>query len=123
MAPPGAPPASGPINAIASSAAAKVEHHFSVPVSNKPVQHLVARPNKPIEIAAKGTLKRVRVKSIRHSDCIEVGHDRFDEIVSEFLGKVADGHLVSITPFTYTHAEHGGDRLVTDYGVLIVYKG
>jgi hypothetical protein len=108
---------------MATSAAAKVEHHFSVPVSNKPVTQLVARQTKIAEVSAKGAALRVRVKTIRHSDCIEVGHDRFDEIVSDFIGKTGDTNIVSLTPITYTHTEHGGDRLVTDYGLVIVYKG
>jgi hypothetical protein len=121
-APPGPLPGSGPINAIATSAAAKIEHHFSVPVSDKPVEALVARTNKTVEPVVSGT-KRVRVKTIRHSDCIEVGRDRFDEVVSEFIGKIGDTNVVSISPINYTHTEHGGDRLVTDYGLVIVYKG
>jgi uncharacterized protein YlaI len=111
-----------PINAIASSAAAKIEHHFSVPVSNKPVQTLVTRAIKPIEESAKGT-KRIRVKTIRHSDCIEVGHDIFDQTVSNFVEKVGDANIVSINPVNYSHTEHGGDRLVSDYGLIIIYKG
>ena len=112
----------GPINAMATSAAAKIEHHFSVPVSDKPVQTLVTRASKPTEIVSKGQ-KRVRVKTIRHSDCIEVGHDIFDQVVSDFIARVGDANVVSITPVNYTHTEHGGDRLVTDYGLVIVYKG
>lgn len=111
-----------PVNPIASSAAAKVEMHLRVP-TNKAAESLIAKPLPPIEAAAKDTEKRVRVKTIRHTDCIEVGHDKFDEIVSNFLGKIGEANLISITPLTYTFLDIGTQKLLTEFGVLIVYKG
>jgi hypothetical protein len=52
-----------------------------------------------------------------------VGHDRFDEVVSGFLQKVGEPNIVSLTPMTYTHIEIGTQKLVTDYAVMIVYRG
>ena len=109
-------------NPIASSAAAKVELHLRVP-SNKAAESLIAKPLPPMEVAAKDTDKKVRVKTIKHTDCIEVGHDRFDEIVSNFLGKVGESNIMSITPLTYTFLDIGTQKLLTEFGVLIVYKG
>jgi len=112
-----------PVNPIASSAAAKVEMHLRVP-TNKAAESLIAKPLPPMEAAAvKDTEKRIRVKTIRHTDCIEVGHDKFDEIVSNFLSKIGETNLISITPLTYTFLDIGTQKLMTEFGVLIVYKG
>ena len=112
-----------PVNAIASSAAAKVEMHLKVPVSAKPTGSLIAKTNKPLEVAAKETDKKVRVKTIRHTDCIEVGHDKFDEFVTNFLVKVGEPNIITINPLTYTHIDIGSQKLLTDYAVMIVYRG
>jgi len=113
-----------PVTAMGSSAAAKVEMHLKVPVSSdKPTASLITKPSKPLEVAAKETGKVVRVKSIRHTDCIEVGHDRFDEMVSIFLAKVGEANIISITPLTYTHLDSGSQKLMTEYALLIVYRG
>lgn len=111
-----------PSNPIASSAAARVELHLRVP-SNKAAESLIAKPLAPLEVAAKDTDKKVRVKTIRHTDCIEVGHDRFDEIVSNFLAKIGETNLVSVTTITYTHLDIGSQKLMTEFGVLIIYRG
>ncbi|HWF20441.1 MAG TPA: hypothetical protein VG754_14310, partial [Verrucomicrobiae bacterium] len=66
------------VNPIASSAAAKVEKHLKVPVHNKPVEVLIAKAAVPLEVAAKMSDRQLRIKTIRHLDCVEVGHDRFD---------------------------------------------
>jgi hypothetical protein len=111
-----------PVNAIATSAAAKVEMHLRVP-SNKAPESLIAKPLPPIEVAAKDTDKKLKVKTIRHTDCIEVGHDRFDEFVSNFLTKVGHENITTITPINYTYLDIGTQKLMTEYGVLVVYKG
>jgi DNA-directed RNA polymerase subunit RPC12/RpoP len=128
-APAGLPPLHGvstdhqPINAIASSAAAKVEMHLKVPVSASPTASLIVKANKPLEVAAKETDKTVKVKTIRHTDCIEVGRDKFDEVITNFLNKVGQEHIISITPLTYTHLDIGSQKLMTEYAVFVVYKG
>jgi len=113
-----------PINPIASSAAAKVEMHLRVPVRATPTESLIEKPPPPLEAAAaKETDKKIRVKTIKHTDCIEVGHDKFDEIVSNFLAKVGESNIISITTLTYTHLDIGTQKLLTDFGVLVVYRG
>jgi len=52
-----------------------------------------------------------------------VGHDRFDEVVSNFLVKVGQDHIITISPINYTNLDIGSQKLMTEYGVLIVYKG
>jgi DNA-directed RNA polymerase subunit RPC12/RpoP len=110
-------------NPIATSAAAKVEMHLKVPVRTTPAESLITKPLPPLEVAAKETDKRIKVKTIRHTDCVEVGHDRFDEVVSNFLGKIGEENIVNISPTTYTHIDISSQKLVTDYAVMIVYRG
>jgi hypothetical protein len=44
-------------------------------------------------------------------------------VVTKFLNEVGEADLVSITPLTYTHLDLGTRELMTDFGVMIVYKG
>ncbi len=111
-----------PVNPIASSAAAKVEMHLRVP-SNKATESLIAKPLPPMEVAAKEVDKKIRTKTIRHTDCIEVGHDKFDEVISNFLVKVGESNIISINTLNYTYLDIGTQKLLTDFGVLIVYRG
>ena len=112
-----------PINAIASSAAAKIEMHLRVPDHKTPTESLIAKPLVPLEAAAKTTDKKIRVKTIRHTDCIEVGHDKFDEVVSGVLVKIGESNVISITTLTYTTLDIGTQKLMTDFGVMIIYRG
>lgn len=109
---------------IHTSAAAKIEMHLKVPVhASKTVEPLIEKPKATLEVTAKESDKKMRVKTIRHTDCVEVGHDRFDEVVSAFLQKVGEQNIVSLTPMTYTHIELGSQKLMSEYAVMIVYRG
>ncbi len=112
-----------PVNPMASSAARKVEMHLKVPVHQGPTESLIEKPKAPLEVAAKESDKKLRVKTIRHTDCIEVGHDKFDEFVTGFLQRIGEHHVVSINPLTYTHLDIGTQKLMTEYAVMIVYRG
>ena len=109
-------------SAMGSSAAAKVEMHLKVP-SHTSVESLIAKPLAPLEVAAKESDKKIRVKTIRHTDCVEVGRDKFDDVLSTFLGKVGESNVINISPLTYTHVDIGSQKLMTEYAVLIVYRG
>ncbi len=124
-APPVAAPPAGQHHgsSMSSSAAAKVEMHLKVPVHDKPTASLIEKPSVPLEVAAKESDKKMKVKTIRHTDCIEVGHDKFDEVVTGFLQKVGEHNVVSLTPMTYTHLDIGSQKLMTDYAVMVVYRG
>jgi DNA-directed RNA polymerase subunit RPC12/RpoP len=118
-----AAPQGGPASAIKASAAAKEEHHFKVVLHDEkaPAEVLIEKPKPPLEVAAKEGHK-IRVKTIRHSDCVEVGHDKFDEIVTNFLNKIGEGNMVSLTTINYQYLELGSQKVVTDFGVMIVYR-
>jgi hypothetical protein len=98
------------------------EKHFSVPVRDKPGDSLIAKPLPSLEAAAKEGVK-MRIKTIRHSDCVEVGKDHFDAEVTKFLDKIGEPNVVSISTFNYTHMDLATRQWVTDYGILIVYRG
>lgn len=106
------------------NAAAREEHHFVVPVTEGPTQSLIQKPLQPLENAAKsdGT-KHMKVRCIRHSDCVEVGRDRFEEIVSDFLNKVGETNVTNVSVFNYQHLDLATRQMVTDYGILILYRG
>jgi ribosomal protein S27E len=109
--------------AMASSAAGKIHMHFKVPQHDKPADSLIQKPNKPLEVAAKDTEKKIRTKTIRHTDCIEVGKDRYDEIVSDFLQKVGRDNIINISPINYTYMDLGTRQLMTEYGISVIYIG
>jgi len=109
-------------HSIASSAAAKIEMHLKVPVRDKPGEVLIAKPKAPLEAVAKGADKKIRVRTIRHSMCIEAGHDKFDERVTEFLHEVGEPNLVGVHTVSYSHFDVGTQKLLTDYGVMVLYR-
>ncbi len=111
------------VSPIASSAAAKVERHLRVP-SNKAPESLITKPLATLETAApKDGEKTIHIRTIRHTDCIEVGHDKFDEILTKFLGQVGEASIISINTFSYTYLDIGTQKLLTDFGLLVVYRG
>lgn len=111
------------LNPIAASAAAREERHFSVPSHAEPAEALIKKPPAPLEVAAKDVDKKLRVRTIKHGDCVEVGKDRFDDVVTEFLGKVGEANIVSITAITYSHTDIATRQLCTDFAVMVVYRG
>ena len=121
----GAGPGAGKVvNAMASSAAAKEVKYFKVPVHDAPAESLIQKANRPLDAEARDPGDRhTRIKTMRHSDYVDVGHDHFEESVNKFLTKVGDENIISITTFTYTHQELASRQWISDYGVLVVYKG
>ncbi len=105
------------------AAEAKSEKRIAVPFSSKPAEPLIHKAAKPLDAAAKEAKPGMKVKTIRHSDCKEVGKDLFDAKVSEVLNELGDGNIVSITPINYSYIDMGTQKLLTDFGVMIVYRG
>jgi hypothetical protein len=100
------------------------EKHFSVPVhTHAPAEALIKKPNRPLEVAAKEGDKTLRIKTFKRSDCQEVGRDHFDEIVSAFLEKVGQVNVVRVNSISYSYLDLNTRTVMTDYGVLIVYRG
>lgn len=110
------------VNPIAASAAAKEEKHFKVPTHDGPSEILIKAPVKKVDDVPADGKVHLRVKTIRRIDCVEVGHDRFDEVVTHFLDGVGEGNVVNVETVSYTHIDIGSQKLLTDFGVLILYK-
>lgn len=105
------------------TAPAHEEKHFSVPVHEGPTEMLVEHKRDELLEPKKSGPKQVKVRCIKRTDCVEVGKDLFDHVVSEFLGKVGEENIINISPLNYTHVDMGSRQILTDYGVMIVYKG
>ncbi|HTV40618.1 MAG TPA: hypothetical protein VMF08_08585 [Candidatus Sulfotelmatobacter sp.] len=116
-------PGSGPVNAIASSAAAKMELRLKVPVRTTPAAPLIEKPKVPLDVVAKGGDKRIRVHTIRRAQCHESGHDKFDEKVTAYLNEIGETNLLGIHPISYEIFDVGTQKVMVDYGVIIVYRG
>jgi len=99
------------------------EKRMAVPASQKPGGSLIQKPNKSLELAAKESKPGMRVKTLRHSDFKEAGKDQFDEVVSDFLNKIGDQAIVSITPIQCSYLDIGTQKLLPDFGVLVIYRG
>lgn len=112
--------APSPIN---SSAAAKVEMHLKVPMRDTPAESLVKKSAVPLEAIAKGADRQIRVHTVRHDKCIEAGHDKFDQITSKFLADVGEHNIISIHPINFEHFDVQTQKVMTDYGLTIIYRG
>jgi hypothetical protein len=130
--PPAPAPAEFPAEAAAAPAAEaaparepqpapKHEHKsYSVPQHEGPAEKLV---KKKAEAAPEGPKeRRMRIRCIKRHMCEEVGHDKFEEVVTDFLKKVGEENIVSISPVSYGMVNTIGQTL-NDYGVMIVYRG
>ena len=110
------------VNPMASSAASKEEKHFSVPVHDTPTEVLVKKTLPTLEIAKDGQ-RTMRVRCIKRTECVEVGKDLFEEVVSKFLAKIGEEHVISISAINYSHIDMGTRQILTDFGVMIVFRG
>ena len=68
------------------------------------------------------TKESIKVKTFRRIDCVEVGKDRFDLYVSEFLTKIGQKNIISISPINYQYVDMATRQVINDYGVLIAYR-
>jgi hypothetical protein len=110
-------------SAIATSAAAKVEMHLKVPVRDTPGETLIVKPKPPLEAVVRGAGKHLRTHTIKHGACIESGHDKFDEIVTKFLTETGEPNIVAMHTISYTYLDIGTQKLLNDYGLMVIYRG
>lgn len=116
------PAATTPTSPVAASAAAKVEKHLRVPVRNTPSEVLISKPTPPLGSKTPG-VKGIRTHTIRHASCVESGHDHFDEVVTKFLSETGEANIIGIHTISYTLFDVTTQKMMTDYGVLVVYRG
>ena len=112
--------APSPIN---SSAAAKVEMHLKVPVRDTPTESLIKKAPLPLEAIAKGADRQIRVRTIRHDKCIEAGHDKFDEIVTRVLADIGEHNIITTHIINFEHFDVQTQKVMTDYGLVVMYRG
>ncbi len=110
-----------PAKAEAPKPAAPAPEHkpLSVPRHHGPQESLV---KKAAHTEHKDEAPKIRVKTIKRGSCVEVGHDLFDEKVTEFLNKVGQENIIHMSSVGYGAMDSTG-HMLPDYGILIVYKG
>jgi endogenous inhibitor of DNA gyrase (YacG/DUF329 family) len=118
-----AKPAPAVATATQAAGAVREEKRMAVPASQKSIGSLIQKPNKSLEVVAKESKPGIRVKTIRHSDCKDGGKDRFDDVVSEFLNKIGDQAIVSVTPINHSYLDTATQKILTDFGVMVIYRG
>ena len=65
---------------------------------------------------------RICVKTIKRGECIELGHDKFDDVLNEFLAKLNRDQIISIQSVNYAHFDPSTQKYLNDYGAMIVYQ-
>src|SRR5271167_3797610 len=109
---PALPPPSLAASPISTSAAAKIERHLKVPVLDKPAAPLIAKAKPPLEAVVRGAGKKILSHTIKHGACIESGHDKFDEVVTEFLNEVGETNIIGIHTIAYSFLDIGSQKLL-----------
>ena len=110
------------VNPIASSAAAKVEKHLKVPLRDTPGEFLIKKVQ-PVATSTKGAVKKICIHTIRHAGCVEFGHDKFDEKTTEFLNEIGEANLIGVHIVNYAFLDIGTQKIMTDFGLVVVYRG
>jgi DNA-directed RNA polymerase subunit RPC12/RpoP len=116
------PPAAAGHGPIQMTPRPRSDQPVSLSSIPKSPEAMIQKANRPLEVAAKLDTKKVQVKTIRHSDCVDGGRDTFDATVSAFLAKFSEPQIVSVSPVSYSHFDLARAQVVQDYGVIIVYK-
>ena len=126
------PPASKPEDPATSSppplpepppaAPLKEKHSLSVPVREGPGENLVKKKATAETVATAPQVKQFRIKCIKRINCVEVGHDLFEEKVAKAIEKIGSENVVSLHAIAYGYMDTTG-HMLPDYGVMIVYKG
>ena len=93
---------------------------YTVPVREGKPEVLVK--NKESEEEAATGDGRICVKTIKRGECIELGHDKFDQVLNEFLAKLNRDQIISIQSVNYAHFDPSTQKYLDDYGAMIVYE-
>ena len=120
-APAPAPPttAEAPKPEAKPSAPAHEHKPLVVPHHSGPAESLV---KKVAHLEPKHEAPKLRVKTIKRGACVEVGHDLFDEKVTDFLNKIGQENIINISPISYGAMDSTG-HMLPDYGIMVVYRG
>jgi len=107
---------------VKASAAAREQKQYKVPLRAGAPLIERKKTEEEEEQESPAEKKKLRMRVIRHSDCIEVGVDHYEKVVTDFLNKVGEENIVSITPLSYTHWDMATQKILTDYAVQIIYR-
>lgn len=69
---------------------------------------------------AEGT--QIKVRTFKRTEFIEVGRDTFDENVGKFFTAIGEENIIQILPLAYEHIDISTQKVVSDYGLILVYK-
>ena len=72
-----------------------------------------------VEMAAGTTIK---VRSFKRTEYIEIGRDTFDKHLGEFFTAIGEENIIQILPLTYEHLDIATEKVVSDYGMIVVYR-
>jgi hypothetical protein len=100
-----------------------VEFHLKVPVRATSGESLIKKAAVPLEAVARGADKQICVHTIRHDKCIDAGADKFDEVVTKFLVGVGETNLIGVHSVNFEHFDVKTQKVMTDYGLVIIYRG
>jgi DNA-directed RNA polymerase subunit RPC12/RpoP len=117
------PPPATNVGSTATPPPAKPELHLKVPVRDKPSAPLIDKPKPPLGAVPKGEGKQVRIRTIRRATCIESGHDYFDDRAGAFLQEVGEANIIAMHTISYEFFDVSMQKIVSDYGLLVVYRG
>ena len=74
--------------------------------------------NKKSAKAQKPTTSPLAIRTFRNKECIVQGQNRFDEVVSNFLGTIGRNNVIHVSPINYTDPQDKNP----DYGVVVYYE-
>ena len=94
---------------------------LAVPVHEGSTELLLKKESTKKEEEVSGDGK-IRVKTIKRGDCIELGQDKFDEAVNEFIEKFTREQIISVQTVNYAHFDATTQKYLDDCGALIVYE-
>ena len=60
--------------------------------------------------------------SSKRGECSELGHDKFDVVLNEFLTTLNRDQLISIQSVNYAHFDPSTQKYLDDFGAMIVYQ-
>ena len=63
----------------------------------------------------------IKVKTIQHHLCIDMGKDLFDGQVAKLLATIPREDIISVNPLSYSYKDSGGD-IIADFGVMVIYQ-
>jgi hypothetical protein len=66
--------------------------------------------------------EKIKVRTFKRTEFIEVGRDTFDENVGKFFTAIGAENIIQILPLSYEHIDISTQKVVSDYGMMLVYK-